>query len=147
MEFKTPSQQAIYEKLVPLMKDLFGEMSKARDDRPTFGVRMGSAWVQTWVAAWGDDDATITTRAWLTTGTELTVDLARYLLQLNDDMRFGAFGIDKDGDTFFEHTILGSTVSKAELKASVMAVAETADEYDDEIVSRFGGTRMVDRPN
>ena len=98
------------------------------------------------MSAWGDDDATITTRAWLTTGTELTVDLARYLLQLNDDMRFGAFGIDKDGDSFFEHTILGSTVSKVELKASVMAVAEAADEYDDEIVSRFGGTRMADRP-
>ena len=41
MDFKTPSQQAIYERLVPLMKDLFGEMSKARDDRPTFGIRMG----------------------------------------------------------------------------------------------------------
>jgi len=146
MEFKTPSQQAIYGKVRPLMKELFGEMSRARDDRPAFGVRMGSARVQTWVSAGGDDDATITTRAWLTTGTELTVDLARYLLQLNDDMRFGAFGIDKDGGSFCEHTILGSMASKVELKASIMAVAETADEYDDEIVSRFGGTRMADRP-
>ena len=145
MEFKTPSQQAIYEKVVPLMKELFGEMAQAREDRPTFGIRAGSAWVQTWVSAWGDDDATLTTRAWLTTGTELTVDLARYLLNLNDEARFGAFGIDKDGDTFFEHTILGSTVSKEELKASIMAVASTADEHDDEIVSRFGGIRMADR--
>ena len=123
MEFKTPAQQAIWEKLGPLMKELFGEMAVAREDRPTFGVRSGSAWVQTWVSAWGDDDATITTRAWLTTGTELTVDLARYLLNANDDMRFGAFGVDKDGDTFFEHTILGSTLTKEELKASVLAVA------------------------
>ena len=145
MEFKTPAQQAIYEKVGPLMKELFGEMVSTRDDRPTFGVRMGSAWVQTWVSAWGDDDATITTRAWLTTGTELTVDLARYLLNANDEMRFGAFGIDKDGDTFFEHTILGSTATKAELKASLLAVAGTSDDYDDEIVSRFGGIRMADR--
>jgi hypothetical protein len=40
---------------------------------------IGSAWVQTWVSAWGEDDATVTTRTWLTTGTELTVDLAWFL--------------------------------------------------------------------
>jgi hypothetical protein len=145
MEFQSPAQQAVYEKVVPLMKELFGEMASARDDRAMFGVRFGSAWVQTWVSTWGDDDATITTRAWLTTGTELTVDLARYLLNANGDMRFGAFGIDGDGDSFFEHTILGSTATKAELRASILAVASTADEYDDEIVSRFGGVRMADR--
>jgi hypothetical protein len=147
MEFKTPAHQAIYEKVKQLVAELFGEMASARDDRPTFGIQFGSAWVQTWVSAWGDDDATITTRAWLTTGTELTVDLAKYLLNANDDMRFGAFGIDKDGDTFFEHTILGSTVAKEELKVSIRAVAGTSDEYDDEIVSRFGGIRMADRPS
>ena len=145
MEFKTPAQQAIYEKVRPLVTELFGEMATARDDRPSFGIQFGSAWVQTWVSAWGDDDATITTRAWLTTGTELTVDLAKFLLNANDDMRFGAFGIDKDGDTFFEHTILGSTATKAELKASIRAVATTSDDSDDDIVARFGGVRMADR--
>lgn len=145
MEFKTPAQQGIYEKLRPLVTELFGEMATAREDRPTFGIQFGSAWVQTWVSAWGDDDATITTRAWLTTGTELTIDLAKFLLNANDDMRFGAFGIDKDGDTFFEHTILGSTATKAEIKASIRAVATTSDDYDDDIVARFGGTRMADR--
>jgi hypothetical protein len=146
MEFQTPAHQAVYERVVPLMKELFGEMVSTYEDRPTFGVRFGSAWVQTWVSPWRDDDATITTRAWLTTGTEVTADLGRFLLKANADMRFGAFGIDKDGDSFFEHTILGSTVTKAELRASILAVASTADEYDDEIVSRFGGVRMADRP-
>ncbi len=145
MEFQTPAQQAVYEKVAPLMKELFGEMASPRDDRPTFGVRFGSAWVQTWVSAWGDDDATITTRSWLTTGTELTADLGRFLLNANGEMRFGAFGIDSEGDSFFEHTILGSTVTKQELRASILAVASTADQYDDEIVSRFGGVRMADR--
>jgi hypothetical protein len=145
MEFKTPAQQAIWEKLGPLMKELFGEMAMAREDRPTYGIRAGSAWVQTWVSAWGDDDGTITTRAWLTTGTELTVDFAKYLLNANDEMRFGAFGVDKEGDTFFEHTILGSTVTKEELKASILAVAGTADDADDAIVAKFGGIRMADR--
>jgi hypothetical protein len=39
-----------------------------------------------------------------------------------------------------------STLTKAELKVSIRAVATTAGEYDDEIVSRFGGLRMADRP-
>jgi hypothetical protein len=60
-------------------------------------------------------------------------------------MRFGAFGLDSDNDVFFEHSIVGSTSDKVELKASVMAVVMTADRYDDQISSRWGGTRAVDR--
>jgi len=33
---------------------------------------------------------------------------------------------------------------KTELRASVMAVVSTADEHDDEIVSRWGGKRALD---
>jgi hypothetical protein len=59
-------------------------------------------------------------------------------------MRFGAFGVDKDGDIIFEHTIVGSTIDKEELKSSVKAVLSVADHYDDDIVSRWGGKRALD---
>jgi hypothetical protein len=94
---------------------------------------------------WGEDDAIITTRSWVVTGIELTQELLQYLLRENDTMRFGAFGLDSDNDVFFEHTIVGSTADKHELKASVMAVVMTADRYDDIIAERWGGTRAVDR--
>jgi hypothetical protein len=68
-----------------------------------------------------------------------------YLLRENDQMRFGAFGIDDANDIFFEYSIVGSTCDRAELKAAVSAVAFTADEYDDQIAGRWGGDRAIDR--
>jgi hypothetical protein len=79
------------------------------------------------------------------TKVELTPDLMKYLLRCNYDMTLGAFGIDDAGDIFFEHTILGSSCDKSELRASVGAIAFVADKYDDEIVGRWGGERAVDR--
>jgi hypothetical protein len=52
--------------------------------------------------------------------------------------------LDKSGDVTFEHNIVGSTCDKNELKASIMAVVGTADRYDDQIVSRWGGKRASD---
>jgi hypothetical protein len=105
----------------------------------------GSAFAQIGVFPWGDDDALITTRSYVVTGIELTAELMRFLLHENAGMRFGAFGIDEDGDVIFEHSIVGSTCDQRELESSVTAVAATADEYDDRIVSRWGGERALDQ--
>lgn len=145
IEFQHDAQRATYEKVLPWMRDLFGDYVTVAEDRPVFWVLIGSAWTSTTVYPWGDNYATITSRAWLVTGAELNADLLKYLLRENADMRFGAFGIDADGDILFEHTVVGSTCDKAELRSSVQAVAFTSDKYDDEIVRRFGGTRMIDR--
>ena len=145
MEFRTEPQKACYEKIAPWIREVFGEFVMAHEDRPVFGVRIGSALTIVSVDPWGDDDAVITTRSYVVTDVELTPDLLRFLLEQNDRMRFGAFGIDEDGDVFFEHAIVGSSCDKNELKASTIAVAVTADKYDDEIRSRWGGQRAVDR--
>uniref|UniRef100_A0A7C4GG03 YbjN domain-containing protein n=1 Tax=candidate division WOR-3 bacterium TaxID=2052148 RepID=A0A7C4GG03_UNCW3 len=145
MEFETQAQKKVYEKIAPWMRELFGQFATAHESAPVFGVVFGSTIAHVAVFPWGDDDATITTRAWVVTGTELTPDFMKFLLLQNDKMRFGAFLVDSDGDVFFEHTIVGSTCDKEELKASVLAVAATADRYDDEIVQRWGGQRMLDR--
>jgi len=145
IEFKTAAQKACYEKIVPMMKELFGELAMFRDNAPVVLVPVGSTYASTAVYAWGDDEATITTRAYVVTKVELTPELMLFLLQENDTMRFGAFGVDSDKDIFFEHTIVGSTCDKAELRASVIAVVRTADQYDDQIMARWGGQRAVDR--
>jgi hypothetical protein len=106
---------------------------------------MGSALVEVFVFPWGTDEAIINTRSYVVTGTELTPDLMRFLLRENSNMRFGAFGIDDNGDVLFEHTIVGSTCDKIELESSVNAVLEIADDYDDKIVERWGGMRALDR--
>ena len=145
MEFKTNAQEVCYKKVASWMKELFGEVAVAHEDQPRFAVNIGSVIAGVYVYPWRDDDVTICTRAYLVTGAELTAELLKYLLRKNANMLFGAFGIDDDDDIFFEHTIGGSTCDKNELKASVMAVGVTADKYDDEIVARWGGVRMLDR--
>ena len=144
MEFQTEAQQECFDKVAPWVKELFGGSVLRNPERPVLGVMEGSAFVQVGVFPWGDADATITTRAWVVAGAELTRDLLAFLLRENGGMHFGAFGIDDEGDIFFEHSIVGSTCDRKELEASVTAVLRTADEYDDRIASRWGGKRALD---
>jgi len=145
MDFQNDAQKQAYEKVSGMVKELFGQFANARTDIPGFGISYGSAYVIVQVFPWGDNDATITTRSYVVTGAELNQEMMQFLLHANDQMRFGAFGLDKDNDIFYEHTIVASTADLEELKASVMAVVYTADQYDDQIVSRWGGQRASDR--
>lgn len=144
MEFETDAQKQCFEKIGPLAKEIFGDFAMISDERPVVVVAVGSAVAHVAIYPWGDDDTTICTRAYVVMDVELTADLMRHLLTENNTMRFGAFGIDGDGDVFFEHSIVGSTCDREELKASVMAVISTADKADDEIVAKWGGRRAVD---
>lgn len=145
MDFETDAQRDCYERIKPWLKDLFGPSVFERDDRPVLAVLHGSAFAQVGVFPWGDEDAIITTRSYVVTGAELSAELMHYLLNENEGMHFGAFGVDLDGDILFEHSIVGSTCDKKELEASVAAVLKTADEYDDRIVARWGGQRALDQ--
>ncbi len=145
MQFETQAQKGCYERVLPWVTDLFGGSVLRKPDRPILGVMHGSAFAQVGVFPWGKDDAIITTRAYVVTGAELTPELMRFLLEENAGMRFGAFGIDDEGDITFEHSIVGSTCDQKELEASVIHVARTADDYDDRIVTRWGGERALDQ--
>lgn len=144
MNFQSQAQQACYEKVAVWLDELFGVLCKARVDLPIFGVLAGSVLAQVGISAWGENDVTVTTRAYLVTDVELTPDLLIFLLQENQQMRFGAFGIDSENDIFFEHAILGTTLEKTELLSSVLAVASTADQYDERIIAQWGGTRLLE---
>jgi len=144
MQFETDSQKECFEKIQGWITELFGGSVLRNPDRPVLGVLEGSAFAQVGVFPWGDQDATITTRAWVVTGAELSEELLSFLLRENGGMHFGAFGIDDEGDIFFEHSIVGSTCDQKELEASVIAVLRTADDYDDRIVTRWGGKRALD---
>ena len=148
MEFLTPVQQACYERIVPMIKELFGEaFIQADSDYPFFWLNLGSAQVRIFVWPLGEDESTIEVYSVVIRGVENTLELMQYLLHANAEMRFGAFGLDSDGDVIFQHTIIGDTCDKPELKAAILAVASTADQKDDEIVARFGGHRAIDVAN
>jgi hypothetical protein len=145
MEFETQAQKECFEKVAPWVTELFGGSVLRKYDRPVLGVMHGSAFAQVGVFPWGEDETIVTTRAYVVTGVELTPELMRFLLLENAGMGFGAFGVDDDGDIIFEHSIVGSTSDQQELEASLIAVAKTADDYDDQIVARWGGERALDQ--
>jgi len=145
MEFETKVQEQVYEKIAGYMREVFGEQAHARPDRPSFLLQVGSSMTHVVVTPWGSDDAVVMVRSYVVYQADLVPELLLFLLKENDSKRFGGFGVDRDGDIFFEHSIVGTTCDKAELKASVMAVVWTSDQYDEQIVQRWGGMREADR--
>ena len=145
MHFDTPAQQKIYERIRPMVKEIFGEMISENSEAPVFAIQMGSAYTVMAVQPWRADEAVVVAWSWVVTGAEMTPDLMRFLLNANLGMVFGAFAVDEAGDIMFRNTIVGSTCDRAEIKHLVMAVMATADEFDDKIVARWGGQRAVDR--
>lgn len=144
MHFPSPATKTIYLKIHPWMDELFGEHLSIHPERPEFAVGVGSAKALTAVFPFQDDDAVISTRAYVTRGTPATLEFYTWLLHQNHRMTFGSFGVDDQGDVFLEHSIVGSTCDQPELSASVLAVALLADDFDDQIVTRWGGRRAID---
>lgn len=146
MQFQTPVQQACYEKIRPWMTELFeSAVSPHTDSEPIFVINFGSATAYTEVVPWGENEAIIVTRSWVVTDIEVSADLMQYLLRENDSLYFGRFALDEQGEIVFEHSLVGSTCDQQELKTSVITVVRFADEYDDKIVTRWGGQRALDR--
>lgn len=144
IDFETEPQRECYEKVKTWLKEIFGECLLERESSPGFAIRSGSSLMQIFIRAWGEDDATISCLSVVVSGAEITPELTRHLLLQNSKYRFGAFSIDSDDDILFDHTIIGSSCSKLELKMIALAMMNTVDEVDDEIVSRWGGQRYKD---
>ncbi len=115
-------------------------------DDTLYVIKQGSAYVMISVVPWGDNKAMVRCTAQLVKGMDVDGPLAMQLLELNAHLRFGAFAYDPGEHTvIFTHTILGgTTLDPEELTATLRDVALIADEYDDKLVKKYGGQRMVD---
>ena len=120
------------------------------DDR-LYVVKQGSSYVMISVVPSGpkskaNERALVRVVAQVVSGVTPEASLFRQLLILNGQLRFGAFAYIPDGDLImFGHSMLGGdTMDMRELVATVHDVALVADEYDDRIVARYGGSRMQD---
>ena len=80
-------------------------------------------------------------RVWSITnvGLEPSDELTRYLVTENTGLALGGFAFDGSGRVAYSHTLLGEFLQRAELEVALAVVASTADRYNDEIKSRFGG--------
>lgn len=113
------------------------------DDR-LYVIKQGSTYVMVNIVPFGQERALVRCAAQLVKGVEMEERLALELLQLNAQLRFGAFGYDPANRlVMFLHTILGGpTLDAAELLATLTDVAIIADEYDDKIIEKYGGQTM-----
>ena len=115
-------------------------------DDSLYVIKQGSAYVMIAVVPWGDNRAMVRCTAQLVKGVDVDGPLAKQLLELNGHLRFGAFAWDPANETvLFTHTILGgTTLDPEELVATLHDVALIADEYDDKLMDKYGGQRMLD---
>lgn len=141
----SPTHQKTLDKVSTWIQEQFSHVPHERLDEPGFGLFMGSAWVEVRVQPW-KEDTIINVSSNVVSGAKVDLDLLQFLLQENDELVFGAFSMDGSGTIRFQHTIVGSTCDREELQASVEAVLEVSDDYDDRIVEKWGGERELDKP-
>ena len=115
-------------------------------DDNLYVIKQGSAYVMLSVVPWGENKAMLRFTALLVKGLKMEAQLASQLLELNGHLRFGAFSWDpSESSVSFSHTILGgATLDADELLATLRDIALVADEYDDKLMSKYGGQRMRD---
>ena len=115
-----------------------------RLDAHLFIVKQGSTYVMINIVPLGVHRAQVRCVAQLVKGVDMTHELAVELLGLNAKLRFGAFAFEANGQLLlFVHSLLGGdTLYAEELTTSLADVALIADEYDDKIIARYGGSTM-----
>ena len=142
---QTPVQQHTLDKISTWIQEFFSHVPCEPLDEDGVGLFMGSAWVEVTVRSW-KEDAIVKISSKVVSGANLTLELCQFLLGQNDALVFGAFALTPEGEICFRHTIVGSTCDPEELVASINAVLEVADEFDDRIVQKWGGQRALDKP-
>ncbi|MBM3266395.1 MAG: YbjN domain-containing protein [Candidatus Sericytochromatia bacterium] len=145
MQFDSQNQEKTYQQVKQWATEIFGEDVYLRKDAPEVSIPRGSTMLRIQVHDWGEGKVGIRALSYMVEGAEIDEALMRFLLEKNDDVVFGGFGIDSDGDVVYQHSILATGMDKEEFRAAVKAVAAVADDFDDEIVSRWGGKRALER--
>jgi type III secretion system-like peptide-binding chaperone len=148
MEFKTEAHQRVYEKTRGYLQTLFGEVNvKVMDD--TFVLQEGSTFVYVRAFPIGEKKSGVEIFAYVVVDVEVTEQLMRYLLTYNLRLILGAFGLARGegdkGTVLLTHSILGDSMDREELYGSVSAIANVADDLDDQIVTAFGGKTALDK--
>lgn len=133
----------LIEAKLAVMVDMYGT-----DDHGNYVLGIVSARVFI-VPTWIKNGSTII-RVFAITNLDVPVtpELTTYLLEKNLEFVFGGFALDaKAGAVWFNHNMLGDFAHPEQLEATLAAVAQTADQYDDEIKERFGGRLYVETPD
>jgi hypothetical protein len=142
-EFRTSCQEDVYRKVKSYLDELVDEHF---DDAEhcDFYLKYGTTVVEISVESYEQDDAVIEVLAFCVQGVDPSLELMRDLLRINSEVQIGAFSM-VEGDIYFSHSFLGRRLQPDQLIASLNAVASVSDEYDEQIVRKYGGQTALDR--
>jgi hypothetical protein len=141
-QFHTKCQEEVYRAVKSHLDDLVEEHF---DDAEhcDFYLKYGSTVLEISIAPYEEDDAVVAILAFVVQDVEPSFELMRELLQINSEVALGAFSV-VGRDVFFSHSFLGRRLQAEQLIASLEIVATIADEYDEQIVQKYGGVTALD---
>ena len=142
-EFHTQCQEEVYRQVKAYLDELVDEHFDDAD-HCDFYLKYGSTVLEISIDAYEEDDAVIEILAFCVQGVEPSFELMAELLQLNFEVPLGAFSM-VGGDIFYSHSFLGRRLRPEQLIASLDSVASISDEYDEKLVSRYGGETALER--
>jgi hypothetical protein len=142
-EFHSQCQEEVYRQVKSYLDELVDEHF---DDAEhcDFYLKYGSTVLEISIEPYEEDDAVVEILAFCVQGVEPTFELTRELLKLNSEVPLGAFSM-VGTDIFYSHSFLGRRLRPEQLIASLDSVASISDEYDEQLVSRYGGETALER--
>ena len=142
-EFHSQCQEEVYRQVKSYLDELVDEHS---DDAEhcDFYLKYGSTVLEISIEPYEEDDAVIEVLAFCVQGVEPSFELATELLRLNSEVPLGAFSM-VGNDIFYSHSFLGRRLRPEQLIASLDSVASISDDYDEHLVSRYGGETALER--
>ena len=141
--FHTQCQEEVYRQVRSYLDELVEEHF---DDAEhcDFYLKYGSTVLEISIDPYEEDDAVIEVLAFCVQGAEPSFELQQELLRVNAELPIGAFSM-VDRDIFFSHSFLGRRLMPEQLIASLHAVANISDEFDERIVAKYGGETAIER--
>ena len=142
-QFHTQCQEEVYRQVKSYLDELVDEHF---DDAEhcDFYLKYGSTVLEISIHPYEEDDAVVEILAFCVQDVEPTFDLAQELLRLNSEVSLGGFSM-VDRDVFFSHSFLGRRLQGEQLIASLNAVANISDEFDEQLVAKYGGETAIER--
>ncbi len=114
-----------------------------KDQNNNYNLQAGSARVMVIPMDWFGGQTLVKVMALVNRDATRGEGLAKYLIEENLKLIFGKFSYGPVARmVFFEHTLLGDFLNRKELETAIQAIASTADKYDDEIQTQFGGKKF-----
>ncbi len=142
-KFHTQGQEEVYRQVKTYLDELVDEHF---DDAEhcDFYLKYGSTVLEISIEPYEEDDAVIEVLAFCVQGVEPSFELMQELLRLNSEVPLGAFSL-VGNDIFYSHAFLGRRLRGEQLIASLDSVASISDDYDEHLVSKYGGETALER--